>query len=120
MNVGELGHLRDTGNVGFTAIWKWCASSKTDRKLAYGTPVTTYRFLELLSASSPLPPFHPSISPSLPPSFLPFLFIATPAAYGSSRARGQIGATAASLYHGNTGSKPHLRPAPQLAATPGP
>ena len=35
------------------------------------------------------------------------LFRDTPAAYGSSQAKGQIGATAASL-HSNTGSKPHL------------
>ena len=30
--------------------------------------------------------------------FLPFLFMAAPAVYGSSQARGQIGATAAGLY----------------------
>ena len=38
------------------------------------------------------------------------LFRATPAAYGSSQARGQIGAVAASLRHShrNTGSEPHL------------
>ena len=39
-----------------------------------------------------------------------FLFRATPAAYGSSQARGQIGATAADLRHShsNTRSEPHL------------
>jgi len=38
-----------------------------------------------------------------------FLFRATPLAYGSSQARGQIGATAAGLHHSysNTGSKPY-------------
>ena len=38
-------------------------------------------------------------------------FRAEPEAYGSFQARGQIGATAASLYHShsNTGSEPHLR-----------
>ena len=43
-------------------------------------------------------------------------------AYGSSQARGQIGATAASLYHShsNVGSEPCLQPTPQLTATPGP
>ena len=39
-----------------------------------------------------------------------FLFMAAPAAYGSSQARGQIGTAAAGLYHshGNTGSQVHL------------
>ena len=60
--------------------------------------------------------------------FLPFLFFffclfsATPAACGSSQARGPVGATAASLHHShsNTGSEPCLRPTPQLMATPEP
>ena len=40
--------------------------------------------------------------------------------YGSSQARGRIGAAAASLCHGhsNMGSEPHLRPVPQ-GARPG-
>ena len=40
-------------------------------------------------------------------------------AYGSSQARGQIGAAPASLCHShsNVGSEPHFRPTPQLAAT---
>ena len=47
------------------------------------------------------------------------LFRAAPAAYGGSRARGGIGAVAAGLRHShsNSGSKPHLRPTPQLSAT---
>ena len=53
-----------------------------------------------------------------------FLFRATPApaAYGGSQVRCQIGAIAASLCHShsNAGSKPHLRPTPQLTATLGP
>ena len=46
-------------------------------------------------------------------------FGATPAAYGSSQARGGIGATAACLCHGhsNTGSEPRLLHTPQLTAT---
>ena len=54
--------------------------------------------------------------------FFCLLFRATPSACGGSQARGQIGATAASLHHGhsNAGSKPHLRPTPQLKATPDP
>ena len=46
-------------------------------------------------------------------------FRATPVAYGGSQARGQIRDTAASLHHShsNAGSKPHLRPTPQLTAT---
>ena len=48
------------------------------------------------------------------------LFRATPAAYGGSWARGLTGAGAASLYHNNTGSEPHLWPTPQLIAMPDP
>ena len=50
------------------------------------------------------------------------LLRATPVAYGSSQARGGIGAVAASLHHShsNAGSKPHLRSAPQLMAMPDP
>ena len=51
--------------------------------------------------------------------YLFLLFRAAPAAYGGSQVRGQIGATAASLYHNhsNMGSEPHLRPTLQLMAT---
>ena len=50
------------------------------------------------------------------------LFGAPPEAYGGSRARGQTGVIAASLHHSHshTGSKLHLRPTPQLMATPDP
>ena len=46
------------------------------------------------------------------------LFRAAPAAYGSSQAKGQIGATATSLYHShsNARSELHLQPTPQLTA----
>ena len=46
------------------------------------------------------------------------LFRAIPKAYGSSQARGPIGATTAGLHHShsNMGSKPHLQPTPQLTA----
>ena len=49
--------------------------------------------------------------------FLPLSW-AAPAAYGGSQARGPIGAVPAGLHqsHSNTGSKPHLRPTPQLTA----
>ena len=55
-------------------------------------------------------------------SFSFFLFRATLVAYGSSQARGQIGAVAAGLRqsHSNAGSEPHLQPPPQLMATPDP
>ena len=48
--------------------------------------------------------------------------MAAPMAHGDPQARGQIRAVAAGLRHGhsNTGSKPHLRPIPQLTATPDP
>ena len=54
-----------------------------------------------------------------------YLFIrAAPTAYGSSQARGKIGASAAGLHHshsnGNARSKLHVQPIPQLKATPGP
>ena len=45
-------------------------------------------------------------------------FRAAPAAYGGSQARGQIGATAASLHHShsNPGPELYLQPTPQLTA----
>ena len=51
--------------------------------------------------------------------FMIFFFKAALMAYGSFQARGQIGATAASLHHihGNLGSEPRLQPTPQLTAT---
>ena len=54
--------------------------------------------------------------------FIFLLFRAALAAYGSSQARGAIRATAAGLRqsHSNEGSKPHLRPTPQLMAVPDP
>ena len=50
------------------------------------------------------------------------LFKAAPMAYLGSQAGGQIRAAAAGLHHShrNVGSKPHLRPTPQLKATPDP
>ena len=44
---------------------------------------------------------------------------AAPKAYGSSQARGLIGAIAAGLHqsHSNVRSEPHLQPPPQLTAT---
>ena len=52
--------------------------------------------------------------------FIFLIFRATPAAYGGSQARDQIGAAAASLHHSHshTISEPHLQPTPQLTATP--
>ena len=51
-----------------------------------------------------------------------FLIRAAPAAYGSSQARGLIGAVVSGLRqsHGNAESEPHLRPTPQLMAMPDP
>ena len=51
--------------------------------------------------------------------FFSFPFMAAPEAYGSSEARGQIGAAAACLRHSqsNAGSEPCLQPWPKLAAT---
>ena len=47
-----------------------------------------------------------------------FFFRATPVAYRSSQARGQIGPVAAGLCHSNAGSKPCLWPTPQLTKIP--
>ena len=48
------------------------------------------------------------------------LFRALPVAYGSSQARGRIGAVAVSLHHShsNARSEPRLQPTPQLTAMP--
>ena len=53
---------------------------------------------------------------------LGFFFRATLTAYGSSQAKGPFGAAAASLHHSHRskGSKPHLRPTPQLTEMPDP
>ena len=50
------------------------------------------------------------------------LFRATPTTYRSSQTGGQIGSTVAGLSysHSNMGSKPHLRPTPQLTVMPDP
>ena len=58
-------------------------------------------------------------------SFLGFFFClcvarAAPMAHGGSQAGGPIRAAAADLRHSNAGSKPRLRPTPQLTATPDP
>ena len=51
--------------------------------------------------------------------FLFFVFLAAPSAYGSSQARGRIGAVTVGLRHShsNARSKPSLQPTPQLTAT---
>ena len=50
------------------------------------------------------------------------LYRAALAAYGCSQARGQMVAVATGLRqsHSNARSKPHVRPTPQLTATPNP
>ena len=48
------------------------------------------------------------------------IYWATPAAYGGSQARGQIGAASLCQSHSNAGSKPRLQPTPQLMALPDP
>ena len=46
-------------------------------------------------------------------SFPPFFYFSgVPMAYGSSQARGQIGATAGSLHHSHMGSEPRVQPTP--------
>ena len=55
-------------------------------------------------------------------NFFFFFFRAGTLAYGSSQARGRMGATAAILHHShsNTGSEPRLQPAPQFMAATDP
>ena len=52
--------------------------------------------------------------------FFSFLFRAAPMTYGSSQARGRIGATGTGLCHShsNARSEPHLQPTPQLMEMP--
>ena len=68
--------------------------------------------------------FHPLSSFLRARSLFFLLFRAVPTAYGVSRARGQIRATAAShshsRSHSNAGSQPRLQPTPQLTAMPDP
>ena len=54
--------------------------------------------------------------------FVFYLFRAALEAHGGSQAEGLVGAATASLHHShsNTESEPHLRPTPQLMATPDP
>ena len=55
--------------------------------------------------------------------FLLFVFSRTaPTAYGGSQARSRIKSVSAGLHHShsNARSKPHLRPTPQITATPDP
>jgi len=54
--------------------------------------------------------------------FFFFFFRTAPETHESSQAAGGESATTASLYHshGNVGSKPRLRPTPQLRAMPDP
>ena len=53
--------------------------------------------------------------------FLVFcVFRAALVAYGGSQVRGRIRAAATGLRHSHAGSKPHVRPTPQLRATPDP
>ena len=58
----------------------------------------------------------------LPSFFFFFLFRAALTAYGSSQARGLIGATAAGLHHSHRNARSELRlqRTPQLTATPDP
>ena len=54
--------------------------------------------------------------------FFFLLFRATPVAQGGPQAKDPIRATAASLHHSHSNARPelHLRPTPQLTATPDP
>ena len=91
------------------------------------TQLTGIRTKVKISSISEKPSFSPL---TIYPGTLTFniifffflLFRVVPGAYGGSQARGRNGATAAGLHHShsNTGSKPRLRPTPQLTATPDP
>ena len=81
--------------------------------------VITIYFSEPLLGSYPF--CQPLFSTNLPHFFF-FSFKAALTAYGSSQARGWIGAVAVCLYHSHSsaGSDPRLRPIPQLTARPDP
>ena len=94
-------------------------------------PITIVNFkVFIIKKQSPaLSSYHPQPVSSLSPRPKPFIYFlffsffrATPAAYGRSQARGQMGVTAASLYHShsNVGSQQHLWPTLQFAAAPDP
>ena len=101
------------GPTGSSSLWTvhaetWSAVSQ-DRKA---------------KASSPEPPDNTAtVWGGVVFVFFAFFLRAVCAAYESSQARGRIGAPAASLHHSHSHaarSGPHLRPPPQLPATPGP
>ena len=62
-------------------------------------------------------PFMFLLFSMMSPSTFFFFFMATPAAYGDSQTRGQIGAIATGLCHShsNAGSKLCLQPTPHLS-----
>ena len=88
--------------------------------VAYPTGTLSYLFFKSFLLS-----FFSFLSFFLFSFFLFFFFCffrAAPEAYGSSQARGQIGATASGPRpsHSNPASEPHLKPTPQLTALPDP
>ena len=64
------------------------------------------------------PSFSLSFSNSEVLALKKFFFTGTPAAYGSSHARGGTGASVAGICHNHSNaiSKPHLQPTPGLVA----
>ena len=88
------------------------------KSLLYSTSMTTKKFI-LFDPRAQDVCFSTS-STICTASFFFFCFLGLhPWHYESSQARGQIGATAASLHHSpnNLGSQPCLRPTPQFTAT---
>ena len=87
--------------------------------LALNDPCIVYFFTAGRTISPQSPPAPNSTSHI---SNCILLFTAEPVAYGSSQAKGQIGAVAASLYHShsNVGSEMGLQPTPQLMETADP
>ena len=99
-------------SVGTQAFFTHSAKGKTGCTLELSRKHSYYNFILTVSPSGDFKRFC-GISSSL---FM--LFRATPTASGSSQAKGQIRAIAASLHHSH--SKPRLRPTPQLTAIPDP
>ena len=93
-------------------VWRVWPLGSTGRKLIGGGARVLLPLLFLLPLVFPLPSSS---------SFF-WLFRAAHGAYGSSQARGPIGAATARLdhSHSNTASEPHPKPTSQLAATPDP
>ena len=119
-------HKPDTrGDKDFHAHLHTCtgAHSETVSHLLHNVPQTYAKLYWAWSAEYPSKlGVHPGWLRNEIFLFVCFFSRAAPEACGGSQASGRIRAVAAGLHHShsNAGSKPRLRPTPQLMATPDP